>query len=54
MQLPDMVLPDEARVVHHGTDELLREEDSIPDGQPHLVFRREHSTPNLWAAFFLT
>ena len=42
-----------ARVLHHWTDELLVQQNSIPDGQSTSPVRRGPSTPNLCAALFL-
>jgi hypothetical protein len=44
--------PDVARIVHHGTDELLVEQDIIPDGEATPV--QERTLNLLWAAFFVT
>jgi hypothetical protein len=38
------------RIVHHGADDLLMKQDSVPDGE----FRRGPSKPILWAVLFLT
>ena len=49
MQFPDMGAsgrpPDGACIVHHWMDELLIQQDSVPDGT--LLFRRGPNTPHL-------
>ena len=55
VQLPDTGVssgpPDEARVVHHGTDELLIGHDFILDGEGTPVQERIHH-PSFCIAFF--
>jgi hypothetical protein len=56
MQLPDICAssrpPDRTCVVHHRTDELLVEQNTVPDIQNTSPVNEGPSTPNLWAAFF--
>jgi hypothetical protein len=58
MQLPDVCAssgpPDQTCVVHHRTDELLVEQNTVPDRQNTSSVNEGPSTPNLWAAFFPT
>jgi hypothetical protein len=44
---------DGTRIVLHGTDELLIQDSTIPDGKTLLMLRRGPSSPSLCAAFFL-
>jgi hypothetical protein len=57
LQFPDMVMsilpPDEARIFHHRTYELLIEK-TIPDGQTTSPLQEISNSPSLCAAFFLT
>lgn len=42
-----------ARILHHGMDDLLVQQDPFVIDRPILLFRREPYTPSLWGAFFL-
>jgi hypothetical protein len=46
--------PDGARIVHHKSDELLVQHNSIADGDTISLVLRGPSTYSLCAAFFLT
>jgi len=45
--------PNGTRVVHHGTDELLIQQNTIPDGKTASPIQGP-SVPSLCAGFFLT
>jgi hypothetical protein len=57
LQFPDMraggELPDRAHVVHHRTDELHVQQNSIADGETTSPVKRIPNTPSLCTAFIL-